>query len=148
MLRKRSFNVEVRSESKTIPVSLSFYQRTVQAILKQLKRESAEIHVLFVDDAAMRRYNRKYLKHDRTTDVIAFGYPSKKKDKAIKGELLVCLPTAKRQARSFGTSFRYEVCYYLCHGILHMMGYNDKTLKEAGRMANWQTKILKKLKIS
>ena len=133
-------------------MSLSYVKTVARAILKALNWKRVTLSILFVDDRTMRRYNRQYLRHDRTTDVMAFGHLDhddgvKKNllvsDAPFLGDILISLPMAKRQAAQYGNSLRYEISYYLCHGILHLMGYEDKKKKDAVRMARKQQRILK-----
>ena len=61
------------------------------------------------------------------------------------GDLVVSLDTTKRQSAEYGNSFDYELAFYICHGILHLMGYDDKTKADAERMDKKQKQILKKI---
>lgn len=128
--------LEVRSESK-IRISLTGLKKTTKKILRALGQKKAGLSVLLVDDPKMRTLNRRYLGANRTTDVIAFeGCDS------FLGDIVISLPTAKRQAKRYDHSFTYELYFYLCHGILHLMGYRDKTAREAKKMERKQERIL------
>ena len=91
------------------------------------------------------------MKHDWATDVISFSQWEGKKLKmglsqpTPLGDLILSLDTTARQAKEYGNDFFYEFSFYLCHGILHLMGYSDKTPKEARAMEKKQTMILKKI---
>ena len=93
-----------------------------------------EVNFLFVSDIEIRRFNRRYLHHDRTTDVIAFPM----KEAGILGDILISSDTAKRQAREEGHSLLTELTILAIHGILHLIGYRDDTKKERERM--WRKK--------
>ncbi|MBI3314303.1 MAG: rRNA maturation RNase YbeY [Candidatus Omnitrophica bacterium] len=117
-----------------------------------LSWKKAGVSILLTHDAGIRKLNRKYLKHDRATDVIAFGNPKGARPLGARlpgpfclGDIAISLETAKRMAKELGTSFDYEVHLYLCHGILHLMGYDDHKPKDRARMWRKQDKILRTL---
>jgi len=145
------FDIRIRSEVRIPSVSVAYLKKTAAQILKLLKWKKAALSVLLVGDPAMRRYNRQYLGHDRTTDVIAFPETRTKRvpgnQAVFLGDIVISIPTTRRQAQEYGNSFKYELCFYLCHAILHLMGYCDKTQKEALQMDRKQKRILKKIGI-
>ena len=59
--------------------------------------------------------------------------------------MIISLDTTLRQAKEYGNGFLYELAFYICHGMLHLMGYDDKTPADAKRMWDKQTKILRKI---
>ncbi|MGH7890396.1 MAG: rRNA maturation RNase YbeY [Thermodesulfobacteriota bacterium] len=145
-----ALDIQVRNDEKNIRVSLSFLRSKARRMLKILGWKKAGLSVLLVNDRKIRQLNRRYMNHDRATDVLAFGQlkPSYRKGEIpFLGDIVISLPTTRRQARQFGNSFLYELCFYLCHGILHLMGYRDKSRKEAQRMERIQKEILKKVRI-
>ncbi len=147
-----NFDLRIKNEVKTIPVPPGFLKTKIKAILRELGWKKAGLSLLLVSDARIQTLNRRYLRHDRPTDVIAFSQLEGGKLKVGKGtpwmgDIVISLPTTKRQAREFGNSFKYELCFYICHGILHIMGYRDKSKREAEQMANLQKRILKKIGI-
>jgi probable rRNA maturation factor len=142
------FDVQIRNDCRTMKVPVPFLRAKACQILKRLGWKKAALSILLVDDRKMRRLNRRHLNHNWTTDVLAFGQgegPHPPKTAPFLGDLVISLPMAKRQARVYGSTFSYELCFYLCHGILHLMGYRDKTRKEAQKMERMQKKILKQV---
>lgn len=127
---------------------MSWVKKIVRKILVVLKWRNASVSVLLVDDRKMKKLNAIYLGHRRTTDVMAFGQARPwpvRKGTPFLGDVVVSLPTAKRQARCYGNTFEGELGLYLCHGILHLMGYDDRKKKDAERMSEKQQTILKKI---
>jgi len=152
------FDIQIRSEIPHPRLRLSFFKATVRKILKTLKWEKASLSILLVDDFKMRRFNQRYFNRRRTTDVIAFPnlchnkkrrkcQSGIKKEVPFLGDILVSIPTARRQAKAYGNLLQYEVCLYLCHGILHLLGNKDKTKREFLAMEKKQKKILEKIGI-
>ncbi len=91
----------------------------------------------------MRQLNREYRKKNYATDVLSFPSPDVFRIQGYLGELVVCLPVLKRQAREQGHSQKAELEVLLVHGVLHLLGMDhEKSQKEARRMARWEKKLL------
>ena len=82
---------------------------------------------LFVDDEEMLKYNKKYLQHESYTDVITF---DSSVDKRIAGDIIISLERVKDNAKFYQVSYNYELQRVMAHGLLHLLGYNDKNKEE------------------
>lgn len=82
----------------------------------------SELTVVFLDTKAMKKINHQFRQKNKPTDILSFASD----DKGSLGELLLCMPVLKRQAREHGLSVRAEMCYMLIHGILHLLGYDHE----------------------
>ena len=102
--------------------------------LSALGREDAEVSILVVDDAYIRRLNRKWRGKDEPTDVLSFpqGAPGAG---ALLGDLVISLETARRVARRDGRRSGAELDRYLAHGLLHLLGHDHERPEDAKRMA-------------
>ena len=104
-----------------------------------LELSKAELSILLVDDARIRKLNRHYLRRDRATNVIAF--PMKEGEfpalnPQLLGDLVISVDTARRQAPRFGLNHMETVLFLMIHGILHLVGYeHEGTRKGAREMA-------------
>jgi len=97
------------------------------------------------DDAGIRRLNRLYLKKDSPTDVLAFRMADGKFSEMhpeILGDVIISVETARRRAKEFKNSTEKEIKLYLAHGILHLLGYSDKTTKGFKKMQQLQEEIV------
>jgi probable rRNA maturation factor len=104
------------------------------------------LSLAFVSDRTIRSLNRRFLKRNHVTDVLAFDYREKgKRAKRLEGEVIISTDTAVRQARKFGTGVKQELTLYIIHGILHLLGYDDHRPKDIKRMRAKEQKILKTL---
>jgi probable rRNA maturation factor len=101
-----------------------------------------DVNVLVVSDATIRKYNKKYLKHDYVTDVIAFPM----KEKGLLGDIMISSDTARRQAKDEGHDFLTELKILAIHGLLHLLGYRDKKKKDSERMWRKTDQLLKKVR--
>ena len=82
---------------------------------------------LFVDDEEMLKYNKKYLQHESYTDVITFDSSA---DKKIAGDIIISLERVNDNAKFYQVSYNYELQRVMAHGLLHLLGYNDKNKEE------------------
>jgi probable rRNA maturation factor len=140
--------IEIRNEyTGVFRLSLPEVRRTALKLLKKAGFQHKALSLLLVGDRRMRTLNRKFLNHDWTTDVITFSYlerqPLAEQSTEPLGEIIISLDTAKKMAAEFGHSPRYEFYFYLCHGLLHIAGYDDDTPRKRTAMLKKQEEILK-----
>ena len=114
-------------------------------------KENYEIDVSLVDDETIHQINRDYRNVDRVTDVISFAFNDDKDPndqinslevQKMLGEILICLPQAKRQAAEIGNSLERELSFLFTHGLLHLLGYDHMTPEDEAIMFPLQEKIL------
>jgi rRNA maturation RNase YbeY len=82
-----------------------------------------------------------------STDVIAFDNSLDKRDETLLGDIAVSTDTAIRNARIYKTTPLYEIYLYVIHGVLHLLGYDDKTQKERKIMQSKADHIISTLSI-
>ena len=147
------YKITVENRSPRPRISSRKIRQTAAKILKELGWKKARLDILLVSDAGILKINRRFLGHDTATDVIALsqleGPGPKKLPEGIPvlGDIVSSLDTAARQARELANDFFYEVCFYLCHGILHILGWDDQSAGERQEMLGMQEKILEKIGI-
>ena len=90
-------------------------------------QQLGEITYIFCSDEHLRGINVEYLDHDYYTDIITFPYDGE----AIQGDMFISSERVTDNAAANGVSFRHELCRVMVHGLLHLMGYGDKTEAEA-----------------
>ncbi len=101
-------------------------------MLRALGLEDRELSVLLCGDDAIRVLNRDYREVDRPTDVLAFPQAEGEGGAApaILGDVVISLPTARRQAQKAGRAIVAEVTMLLAHGLLHLLGYDHRDRSE------------------
>lgn len=114
-------------------------KRVARSALEQMGEAGSELSVALVHDDEMHRLNRDYRGKDRTTDVLAFalreGEATGTQELGLLGDVVISLPTAKRQAQERGHATERELTELLLHGILHLLGYDhERSPAEARRM--------------
>jgi rRNA maturation RNase YbeY len=105
---------------------------TAQA-LKEAKK-SLRISYIFCTDEFLLNINKEFLNHDFYTDIITF--PLKETDKEIEAEIYISVDRVKDNANLFESDFTDELNRVIFHGVLHLIGYKDKSKadKEAMRL--------------
>jgi len=99
--------------------------------------QGRELSLALVSDRRMRALNREWRKMDRPTDVLSFPQHG-----ASLGDVVISLDTARRQARAGGWSLSAELRRLLAHGLLHCLGHDHHTARDARRMAAAERRLL------
>jgi probable rRNA maturation factor len=94
-----------------------------------------EISFIFCSDAHLLSMNKTWLHHDSLTDVITFNLAGQSDPRSgIKGEVYISLERVKENAAEFIISQKEECCRVMAHGVLHLLGYSDKTKVQKQQM--------------
>ena len=109
-------------------------ESVLESILKDFDKRASYMHVIFMTDEALLEMNKQYLQHDEFTDVITF--PLGENDD-VCGEIYISIDRVRDNAKRFELTFLEELHRVIIHGVLHLVGLNDRTEKE-------KTKIRKK----
>lgn len=137
--------IENRERSR---LSLSRLRSGVQKILQAAGWKRAGLSLVLVDDSKMRALHRQFLGKNRTTDVLAFGQIEGKtfprKGVPFLGDVVVSVERAKKVGPRFGNRWDEELLFYICHGILHLLGERDRTPRERAHMLEKQETLLQK----
>jgi probable rRNA maturation factor len=108
-----------------------------RAMLAFVQMTDAELSIVLTNDDQMQKLNRIYRRKNRPTDVLAFpqreGLHGELAGRLL-GDVVVSVPTARRQALARGVSLRAEVTMLLAHGLLHLLGWDHETLAADRRM--------------
>jgi probable rRNA maturation factor len=87
--------------------------------------ELTDLSYVFCSDEKLLEINRQFLNHDYYTDVITFDLSDI--DESIEGEIYISLDRIKDHAENLAISFEQELCRVMAHGLLHLIGYDDRT---------------------
>lgn len=105
----------------------SLYSDWIDKLVSKRNFLLGDITYVFCDDAYLHEMNIKFLNHDTLTDIITFDYSE---DTTISGDLFISVQRLQDNATDFNTDFKNELLRVMSHGVLHLMGYNDKTEKD------------------
>ncbi len=90
-----------------------------------------EINFIFCDDAYLHKLNVDFLQHDTLTDVISFDNTI---GKLISGDIYISIERVADNAKDYNVSFDKELHRVMIHGVLHYIGFKDKTVSEKKQM--------------
>ena len=105
-------------------------------------KELGEINYIFCEDNYLLKKNQEYLKHNTLTDIITFDYSQGNK---LSADIFISVERVKENAVIFAVSFEQELKRVIIHGILHLMGYKDKSEEESKIMRSKEDFYLSKL---
>ncbi len=104
-----------------------------------------EMTVALVGDARMAALHQRFFNVEGTTDVMTFPLDHDPLERVTCGDVMVCVPVAKRHAKSRKTSLEKELLLYALHGMLHLCGFDDTTVASYRIMHHKEDEILTKL---
>jgi rRNA maturation RNase YbeY len=100
------------------------YTRWLNALVAAEGKLTGEVTYIFTHDEYVRRLNSQYLNHDYYTDILTFDNSS---GNLLEGDIYISIDRVRENCEKFSESFNLELLRVMAHGLLHMMGYNDKT---------------------
>ena len=115
-------------------------KKWIELAVKKEKRSVGEITYIFCSDKYLLEINKKYLKHNYFTDIITFQYYPKVSSlksqisNLIFGDIFISIDRVKVNAKDYDVPFDHELKRVMIHGILHLLGYKDKTKSAKGEM--------------
>ncbi len=92
----------------------------------------ADLNIIFVTDEELLAMNRQFLQHDYYTDIITFDLGTS--ERLVMGELYISLDRVKDNARQFNQKYQLEFVRVIAHGLLHLIGYQDKKSEQIVEM--------------
>lgn len=111
----------------------------IKAIVENNKKEVGEISYIFCSDEQLLKINKEFLNHDYYTDIITFDYSE---TDVVSGDLFISIERIKDNAKTLKTSYQEELHRVIIHGVLHLLGYKDKTEVESENMRKLEDECL------
>ena len=137
--------VRVTNAQRSVPVFLARMRTVAQCAARRLGiRASGDLVITFIDARRMRALNKRFMHHDWATDVLSFRYPGE----PVIGEILIAPRQAQAYARRHGISYAVELARYVVHGLLHWLGYDDRTPQEQQAMRALENKLLSDCRVA
>lgn len=93
-------------------------------IANKHQKEVGDISYIFCSDSYLLDVNRQYLDHDYLTDIITFDYTEQN---IISGDIFISTDRVADNAIEYNVSFEEELLRVLVHGVLHLIGFKDKS---------------------
>ena len=117
----------------------------VSYLVKNEQRKTGIINIVLCSDEYLLEMNKKYLQHDYYTDIITFDYVE---GEVISGDLFISVDRVKENADNFKNLFLNELMRVIFHGVLHLVGFKDKTEEEQAKMREKENFYLSVVDIS
>ncbi len=102
-------------------------RKWIEATINSEEKNGETINIILTSNRNIRSLNRKFLKRDYMTDIIAFNY---NRGNIISGDLFLNPDTINKNAGKYKTKFAEEILRVIIHGVLHLIGYNDENNEE------------------
>jgi len=116
----------------------------IEYILSYFNLKNKEISVSFVSDSEMKELNFSYRKINEPTDVLSFALSEGEDmcDDTMLGDIVVSYDTATKQANVLNHPFLIEIDHLICHGMLHLLGFDHINECDKNVMFKQHKKIL------
>ncbi|WP_298505585.1 rRNA maturation RNase YbeY [uncultured Maribacter sp.] len=122
-----NFNYEIGLE----PFEEAIYEDWLLRILQSEGFLLGSLEYIFCGDAYLLKINQDYLNHDTYTDIITFDYTE---GRIVGGDVFISVERVKENADQYEVDFINELQRVMAHGLLHLLGYKDKSKVEAALM--------------
>ena len=132
------FKSELRIDDK------SEYTDWIDRIIQSEGFVAGQIDYIFCTDEYLLQLNQEYLNHDTLTDIITFDYTD---GKLISGDIFISTERVEDNAKEFQVDVLNELRRVMSHGILHLVGYGDKSNEEAKLMREKEEEKIKMLHV-
>ncbi|GET27212.1 rRNA maturation RNase YbeY [Prolixibacter sp. NT017] len=117
-------NIEFYNEDVELPhLDTERVKKWLVFVANKHKKEIGELSYIFCSDSYLLDVNRQYLSHDYLTDIITFDYTA---GDTVSGDVFISTERVADNATEFNVSYDEELLRVLAHGILHLIGFNDK----------------------
>ncbi len=111
----------------------------ISNVISSYNKEEGEITFVFCEDAYLLDLNKRFLNHNTLTDIISFDDTL---GNLLNGEIYISVERVKENASEFDQSFIDELHRVIIHGVLHFIGFKDKTEADEQQMRNAENKAL------
>lgn len=151
--------VIIEKEAGDIPDNLiELLNKVANAAAEVLEiGEEQELSVVLTDNKAVQELNLEYRGIDAPTDVLSFAMNDEAEGEpeildedinTLLGDVVISVERAKTQADDYGHSWEREMGFLLCHGILHLMGYDHMESEDEKKMFGLQDTILERIHLT
>jgi probable rRNA maturation factor len=116
-------------------------KKWIKETINNEQKRAGDISIVFCSDDYLLKVNNEFLKHDFYTDIITFDYCE---DNLVSGDLMISIDRVKENAETQKGLFIDELHRVIIHGVLHLLGYHDKSKEDVRVMREKEDHYLKK----
>ena len=140
--KQRAPAVIISSSQRAVRVPRKKITRLIRHVARAEGARIGEIDLAVVGCREMAALNRRWLRKAGATDVLCFDLSDSRRRGGISAQLVVCGDVAAEQGRARGTGPQRELLLYVVHGLLHLMGYDDASIRGAAKMRAREEELL------
>ena len=133
-------NINIQKDFKKISTKNKFIKELINNIFNTYKINKAEISIILTSRNYLSELKKRYFNIDQFTDVLAFNISDN--IDCLEGEIYISIDDVKENSKIFSKTFNNEFTRILIHGVLHLVGFNDKTKNEKKEMQLLEDKFL------
>jgi probable rRNA maturation factor len=143
--RKQTQTVTIRviKDFDGLKLNLSRLKKLIRAVCNRFKLRRAAVTVAIVNDAEIRKLNKRFRNRNFSTDCLSFDLSDNKPGYGKSFELFVNAERAVKEAGVRGHSVQAELALYITHALLHNLGFDDSDPKVAEKMHDTEDEILR-----
>ncbi len=133
-------------ENKILNIE-KFSQKVIAITFKKIKhpiKKGMEVNVMLTNDKEIQKFNKEYRGKNKPTNVLSF----ETGDECLLGDIVMSIDTLIKEAKDQKISVKDHYAHLLCHGMLHLLGFDHIEEDEANEMEFFEKEILKELKIA
>lgn len=137
----KKITIEV-STNKNFVVDKKNLKKMIRQMLKKIGKDFSSIELSFLRDDELFEINKKFLNHETYTDIITFTYEF---NNALMTEILISYERAFENSKKYNCTFEDEILRLIAHGLLHSIGFEDKTKSQKLKMRKAENDLLKSI---
>ena len=111
----------------------------IRKIISHAQKEVGELNIIFTSNSFLLKMNQQYLKHNYFTDVITFNY---NRGEVVSGDIFISIDQVKVNSKEISVNFADELYRVIIHGVLHLLGYDDKDKAQQMEMREKEDEML------
>ncbi|WP_420317220.1 rRNA maturation RNase YbeY [Ekhidna sp.] len=117
----------------------------ISSVIADHHYDLEELNYIFCSDEYLLSINKQHLDHDYYTDIITFD--NSEEDRKIESDIFISIDRVRDNAENEGHPFDKELCRVMIHGVLHLLGFDDKSPEEKELMREKEDACLSLLKL-
>jgi len=131
--------IEIHFEDiEVLDLNPEFFVSWLSSVCELEGQKLGSLNLIFCSDQHLLELNKKHLNHDYYTDIITFAYT----DEVVSGDLFISYDRIKDNSKTNNVSVNNELNRVAVHGVLHLLGYGDKSKEESVKMTELEDKYL------
>ena len=111
----------------------------IQEVIRLNNHQTGHLSFVFCTDDYLLEVNKKFLNHDYYTDIITFDY---NESNSVSGDFIISIDRIKENALIHQCTFHLELYRVIIHGVLHLLGFSDKTETQQKKMRELEDRYL------